>query len=101
MARDFSGPSASLSRKEDPDVVGQPAADPTKANQLDGAVAADQPPVTAAGSQPPTAEAPVAEAGPVTEAGPAATAAEGPQPPLEPGGHWRLFYVTLPGCWGG
>ncbi len=72
MARDTPVPPAGPSPGEHPDVGGQHAAGPAGAGQPSPAV----------------------------RASPAAPAAEAPPPTTEPGKRRKLFYVTLPGCWG-
>ena len=72
MARDMPGPPVGPSPGEHPDAAAQRADDPAEADQ----------PAAAAGTAP------------------AVAAAEGPQPPPEPGKPRKLLYATLPGCWG-
>jgi uncharacterized membrane protein len=79
MARDVPGPPTDPSPSEHPDAVGQRAADPVEAGQAPAAVEVTPAPAPQA---------------------PAAVADEGAQPSPEPGKRRKLFYVTLPGCWG-
>ena len=79
MARDVPGPPTDPSPSEHPDAVGQRAADPVEAGQPPAAVEVTPAPAPQA---------------------PAAVADEGAQPSPEPGKRRKLFYVTLPGCWG-
>jgi uncharacterized membrane protein len=79
MARDVPGPPTDPSPSEQPDAVGQHAADPAEAGQPPAAVE--------------VTPAPAPQAQPVV-------ADEGAQPAPEPGKPRKLLYVTLPGCWG-